>query len=275
MVRGADPDEWRNRVRTALVNRKIEALAQLACSPNIRSLPAETLSLLGGALDNLGAPEQAVTVLRQAQQKHPEDFQINFQLAWAQEHSRPPQLDEAIRFYTAARALRPRNVAVHFWLANALQGRGRLDEACAELHRAIDLQPDSAIAHNNLAWLLATSTESKLRNPEEAVSLARKATALAPKQGIYWNTLGVACYRAGNGTEAIAALNKSKNLLQSQFESFNTFFLAMAHWQLDEKEQARQWHEQAVQWMEKNKPDDEELKRFRAESEALLGIKKN
>ena len=47
----------------------------------------------------------------------------------------------------------------------------------------------------------------------------------------------------------------------------------MAYWQLDEQDEARKWCDQAVEWMEKNKPQDEELKRFRAEAEELLGAK--
>lgn len=47
----------------------------------------------------------------------------------------------------------------------------------------------------------------------------------------------------------------------------------MAHWQLGEKDKAREWYDKAVQWMDKNKPQDEELKRFRSEAEELLGIK--
>jgi len=51
------------------------------------------------------------------------------------------------------------------------------------------------------------------------------------------------------------------------------FVLAMAHWQLGHKKEARQWYDKAVQWMDMNKPQDEELRRFRAEAALLLGIK--
>ena len=54
--------------------------------------------------------------------------------------------------------------------------------------------------------------------------------------------------------------------------SFDFFFLAMAHWQLGKKGEARQWHDKAVEWMEENKPDDEELRCLRTEAEELLGI---
>lgn len=57
-------------------------------------------------------------------------------------------------------------------------------------------------------------------------------------------------------------------------DSSDFFFLAMAHWQLNEKDKARAWYEQAVAWMDKHKPQDQELKRFRDETTALLGLTK-
>src|SRR5687767_3747973 len=48
----------------------------------------------------------------------------------------------------------------------------------------------------------------------------------------------------------------------------------MAHWQLGEKDKAREWHDRAAQWMDKHQPTDEELLRFRAEAAELLGIEK-
>ena len=52
----------------------------------------------------------------------------------------------------------------------------------------------------------------------------------------------------------------------------NAVFLAMAHWQLGDKELARKQYDQAVQWMEKNQPMNEELKHFRSEAVELLKI---
>jgi hypothetical protein len=53
------------------------------------------------------------------------------------------------------------------------------------------------------------------------------------------------------------------------------FFLAMAHWRLGDKEQGRKSYDQAVDWMEKNKPKDEELRQFRDEAAELLEIDKS
>ena len=87
----------------------------------------------------------------------------------------------------------------------------------------------------------------------------------------YWNTLGVAHYRASDWKSAIAALEKSIKLRQGG-DSFDWFFLAMAHWKLGEKEEARKWYDRAVTWMDKNSPNDEELRRFREEAAKLLKV---
>jgi eukaryotic-like serine/threonine-protein kinase len=160
------------------------------------------------------------------------------------------------------------------WLrrAYAYFKTGEHEKALADFTKVIELDPNNDLAHNNSAWLLATCPDLKFRDPKRAVTLAKKAVGLDPKQGNWWNTLGVAQYRAGDGKAVIAALEKSMELSKGG-DANDWFFLAMAHWQLGNKEEARKWYDQAVQWMEKNQPKDEELVRFRAEAEKLLNIK--
>ena len=102
------------------------------------------------------------------------------------------------------------------------------------------------------------------------------AVRLAPDIGSIWNTLGVAHYRAGNWGDAVAALERSMQLSNGG-DSSDWFFLAMAHWQLGEKEQARKRYGQAVQGMQKETHGElrRELRRFRAEAAELLKIKKD
>ena len=47
----------------------------------------------------------------------------------------------------------------------------------------------------------------------------------------------------------------------------------MAHWQLGKKDKARAWYDRAVQWMNKNQPNNRELRRFRAEAAELLELR--
>jgi tetratricopeptide (TPR) repeat protein len=162
-------------------------------------------------------------------------------------------------------------------LLGALGSAGLVEEAENGYRKAAELMPDNAVFYNHLAWLLATCPEPKFRNPSRAVELAKRAVELAPEDPMDWNTLGVAHYRAGNWKEAIANLEKAEALAPGKYLAFNAFFLAMAHWQLGEKDTARQLYAQAVAWMEKNKPSApelrEELGRFGAEAADLLGIK--
>src|SRR5581483_6513968 len=109
-----------------------------------------------------------------------------------------------------------------------------------------------------------------LRAPGRAVTLAQKSVDIAPQHGNYLNTLGVAHYRAGDYKAAAVALARSNELFGGQHLAYNGFFLTMAHWRLGHHDEARTWHDRAVQWMDKNKPDDEELRRFRAEAAELL-----
>jgi tetratricopeptide (TPR) repeat protein len=171
-------------------------------------------------------------------------------------------------------------------LATALRRAGRPEECISAYRQAVTIaecltadfptQPKHqsvlVLAQNNLAWVLVTCTDPKLRDPVGAVELSSKAVELGPKEGTNWNTLGVARYRNAEWKAARDALTKSMELLSGQSDSFNTFFLAMAHWQLGDKPQARIWYDKAVQWMEKNQPKDEELIGFRAEAAALLGV---
>ena len=127
---------------------------------------------------------------------------------------------------------------------------------------------------NSVAWRLATDADLKPRPTEVALECARKAVELAPEDGGVWNTLGVAQYRAENWQASIDALRKAMGLRQGG-NSFDWFFLAMAHWRLGNKDEARLWYGRAVEWMEKNRPKDEDLRRFRAEAAELLGVEKD
>jgi Flp pilus assembly protein TadD len=150
----------------------------------------------------------------------------------------------------------------------------RYPEAVEASSKVLELTPNAPVTLNNLAWLLATCADARFRDPKRAVELAKKGVELAPEDGNNWNTLGVANYRAEDWSAAVRALKKSNELLRGNGLSSNAFFLSMAEWQLGNKDEARKWYDQAVQWMEKNEPQNEELRRFRAEAAEMLKIEK-
>jgi serine/threonine-protein kinase len=264
---------------------------------------ATAYSSLGNTLSALGKPAEAEAAHRKAVALQPDSAEVHYNLALALNVQRKlveaeaayrkaikvkpdyveahfglghvlkgqGKLPEAVAAYRKAIEIRPGYAEAHHGLGNALLAQGKLSEAIAAYGRAIDLKSDFADAHNNLAWLLATCPNPQLRDPARAVALAKKAIVFQPQSGVPWNTLGVALYRAGNGRAAIAALQRSMQLRKGG-DSNDWFFLAMAHAQLGEKEEARRWYARAVQWMEKHQPQDVELRGFRAEAAALLGV---
>jgi Flp pilus assembly protein TadD len=119
---------------------------------------------------------------------------------------------------------------------------------------------------------LATCPDEKLRDPARAVELAQEAVKLAPSTADYWNTLGVAQYRDGNFEQAISALQKYRELRTTDAEWSNPFLLAMAHWQLGNKDEAREWFDKGAQWMDAHNANSDAMIRFRNEAAELLGV---
>ena len=80
------------------------------------------------------------------------------------------------------------------------------------LRLALILDPDQAKLLNNLAWALVSVPDVPPYDPPQALEAIRKAVSLEPDNWLYWNTLGVAAYRAGDWKTAVEALEKSMSL---------------------------------------------------------------
>ena len=83
------------------------------------------------------------------------------------------------------------------------------------------------------------------------------------------NTLALAEYRMGLWAESIAASDRAIGL-STEVDASNWFFLAMARWQLGEKDQARKWFDKAVAWTKEKDPKNAELLQFWMEAAELL-----
>jgi hypothetical protein len=81
-------------------------------------------------------------------------------------------------------------------------------------------------------------------------------------------------YRAGDWTGTIDAERRSIELDRHPIggDSRQWFLLAMAHHQLSACDEARNWYDKAVRWMEANGPNAEDLRSLRIEASQLLGI---
>ncbi len=136
----ADPDPWRNRLRELLQAPKGPGrqtnLKDLGKSARFDQLPAVSLHLLGATLLDTGDATRAQAVLVEAHRRYPGDFWLNDTLARCLE--RLARREEAIRYYMAARALRPESAHT---LAHALLEKGETDQAIALLQDLARLRP--------------------------------------------------------------------------------------------------------------------------------------
>jgi serine/threonine protein kinase/tetratricopeptide (TPR) repeat protein len=175
-----------------------------------------------------------------------------------------------------------------FWtrdeLAHAyvdLSGISDRETAAEHLARAIELvDPHSgrvgSFMLNRVAWEIV-KTNAYPNWTAQAVELARRAAQQNPAEA-YFNTLGVALYRQREFAEAIEMLTRSLDMEQRTIP-YNGYFLAMAHHQLGERDEALRWYERTVEWLRLNPPGNAEDRRFqqaaetlRQEAEELLGV---
>ena len=83
--------------------------------------------------------------------------------------------------------------------------RGRMEGALESYRKAVDLDGDNSNAANGLGYLLADSGG----DPEEAVSLCRRAVEANPGSSTYLDSLGWALFRAGRPAEAVRFLTEA------------------------------------------------------------------
>ena len=86
----------------------------------------------------------------------------------------------------------------------------RLPEALKQFERTVQLEPKSAEAYNNMAWLLATQQGGRDGDAAKAISYARRACELTEnKSANCLGTLAAAYAAAGQLPEAIAAAEEA------------------------------------------------------------------
>lgn len=116
------------------------------------------------------------------------------------------QLDDAVLHYHLALQLRPQYAEAHNNLGNTFRQEGKIAEAIREYESALAEEPASVLIKNNLAWLLATAADARLRDGDKAVQLAEE-TVLATngRDPVLLHTLAAAYAEKREFAKAVAA----------------------------------------------------------------------
>jgi tetratricopeptide (TPR) repeat protein len=187
----------------------------------------------------------------------------------------------------SADGIDPREAAAHqlSGLGRSLAERGRIPEAeeawSAAAHHWVELAsdyPDDPEIRkcwldglNDWAWSLVSAPGLGAREVTRALHLAEQTVAHEPECAAYWNTLGIACFRAGDPKATIRALERSVELSpDGGGTSFDHFFLALACAQDGDPAAARRWLAWGEAWMDQHQPGHAVLHRFRDEARSYV-----
>lgn len=121
------------------------------------------------------------------------------------------QMAEAIEQYKKVVERKP-SAAVHTLIGMLEEARNNSAEAEKNYRRALEIAPETAIAANNLAWLLA-ATQGNL---DEALTLAHAAVERNQTVAGYYDTLGWIYYKKESSAPAVEMLKKAVALDQTE-----------------------------------------------------------
>ncbi len=110
---------------------------------------------------------------------------------------------DADRFSSTWQKENPKDTAFLSYLGDRAIARQDYGSAEKNYAAVIKLQPNNAVAYNNLAWV-----SSKL-NKEGAIAYAEKANILAPNQPAFMDTLAMLLSEKGDYTKALELQNKA------------------------------------------------------------------
>ena len=119
-------------------------------------------------------------------------------------------VDGAIAEWRTTLSLHPYDAGAHTSFGNALVEKGLLREAADHYEKALQSEPDSILALNNLAWVMSTGPDESLRNNQIAVQLAKKANQLSKESNpVFIRTLAAAYAQAGQFENAIETARRA------------------------------------------------------------------
>jgi Flp pilus assembly protein TadD len=127
------------------------------------------------------------------------------------------QIDDAIADWENTLQLQPNDADAHTCLGNALLRKGSLNEAIRHYETALALAPDDPHSRNNLAWILATSSDAKIRDGGKAVEFAQQAVVVSGgREPLFLRTLAAAYAESGRFSESIKAAQQAAMIANMQ-----------------------------------------------------------
>jgi Flp pilus assembly protein TadD len=147
-------------------------------------------------LGDAGRLDEAIADLQKILQTDPKDTATLLQLGTLETARKPAK---AVEIFSSVLTLLPDEWQAFRGRGDAYLNLGRQAEAVADYEKALRREPNDPGTLNNLAWVLATSPDAKLRDGRRAVRLATAAgEATGYKRAYILSTLAAACAETGD-----------------------------------------------------------------------------
>lgn len=190
-------------------------LGRHALAVTVNNAPMEVV--LGNGLVEQGRIKEATQHFAEALRISPDSAPALEDMALAL--AAQGKLPQAVDLCRAALKRHPRDVKLHHLLASTLLAQDKFSEAVAAYQMTLQVDPADSLAMNNLAWILATAPEARLRNGVAAVKLATKACRLTNyKTASFVGTLAAAYAEAGRFDDAIKTARQAVSLATAHGE---------------------------------------------------------
>jgi tetratricopeptide (TPR) repeat protein len=170
---------------------------------------------LANALARKGRLDEAVSHYEEAVRLRPDYGDPYFNLGSVL--FQQGRTDDAIVQWHKALAAQPNDAGFHTALGNAFLKKGLQKDAIAEYEHAAQISWQDPMSRNNLAWLLATSSDASIRDGNRAIEVAEQAVRLSNgKDPNYLRTLAAAYAEAGRFPEAKETARRALQPAQNQ-----------------------------------------------------------
>jgi len=231
-----------------------ESFARIRAARDANPNDASLHALFGEMSLGARRPADAETAFRRAIELDPNNMRAYTDLATMLVGAgRGP---EAIDTYQRALQQQPKSGTLHLLLGSLLEADGRLEEAMEHYSTAIEIDPDLAVAKNNLAYLMA----ERGKDLDRALDLAQEAKAKLPDNPNAADTLGWVLYKKNVPAAAIGYLREAVGGLApgDPYLPLVRHHLALALEANQERDQAIESLEQAVKELDALRATDQE-----------------
>lgn len=202
VLAAADPNEYRNAVRAAVLAGDPSRVRRLAASAAAAEQPSR-FAVVWADLSQVPDSRRRA-LLGAAALTQPGDVVMVMALGTTYPYNQPAGAVERLRWYQAAVAAHPRLGVAWNNLAVALVDRGELAAGVVAYREAIRRDPGDHFTHNNLG-----TTLKEMGDLEGAIAAYREALRLNPASALTLGNLGNALYEKGDEDGAIAAYREA------------------------------------------------------------------